>query len=289
LFIVVLLRSTLLCAAALGILRPSVSAPPAWPIDHTRPIPLRTRSLSLIRRASSNLATIRRRLFCGCVSARCHICTRTGLTPTHLHREWAHRLPICTGSGLTPATSAPGLGSPLHFCTGTGPTPCTSAPGLDSPLHICTGTGLTPAPPHGDWARRQALLHQEQLLFPMGSAPGRKGSVLLLNAATWHASGAYPEVPDGPPRATLVLAFAPPFQVKTLTPPAPHVRTYSLTHALPHARDFLRTITLVAVVRIEAQRRSLRVAAYNEPWKCARSRRRGSPRCQGHHPSGFVP
>ena len=43
-------------------------------------------------------------------------------------------------------------------------------------------------------------------------APGSKGSVLLLNAAIWHASGAYAGGPHGKPRATLVMAFAPPFQ-----------------------------------------------------------------------------
>jgi hypothetical protein len=43
------------------------------------------------------------------LGAFCHICTGTGRTLPHLHRDWAH-----------PATSAPGLGAPCHICTGTG-------------------------------------------------------------------------------------------------------------------------------------------------------------------------
>ncbi len=66
----------------------------------------------------------------------CHICARTGLTPStsapglgsprpHLHRDWAHPVHICAGTGLTAATSAPGLGSPLPHLHRTGRTcPC---------------------------------------------------------------------------------------------------------------------------------------------------------------------
>jgi hypothetical protein len=66
--------------------------------------------------------------------ARCHICTKTGRTPSHTCAGTAaHPCHICTGTALTPATSAPRLGSPL--------------PHLHRdwayPAHICTGTGLT--------------------------------------------------------------------------------------------------------------------------------------------------
>jgi hypothetical protein len=85
-----------------------------------------------------------------------HICTGTGLTPTHmctrirhdlrpqLHQNWARPCPhlhwdwacpchSCTATGLTPATSALGLGSSRHICAGTGLAPATSALGLGSP------------------------------------------------------------------------------------------------------------------------------------------------------------
>jgi hypothetical protein len=44
-----------------------------------------------------------------------------GLTPPHLHRDWAN-----------PAHPHPDLGSPRHIRTGTGLTPATSAPGLSA-------------------------------------------------------------------------------------------------------------------------------------------------------------
>ena len=120
--------------------------------------PQRARYRALLPRCADTAASARRR----------HqlLGHRNGVP--HLHRDWAHRCHICTRTGLTPATSAQGLGPPqphlhrdwahpCHICTGTGFRSCNicTATGpprphlhrdLAHPGHICTGTGLFPAP-----------------------------------------------------------------------------------------------------------------------------------------------
>ncbi len=119
--------------------------------------PQRARYRALLPRCADTAASARRR----------HqlLGHRNGVP--HLHRDWAHRCHICTRTGLTPATSAQGLGPPqphlhrdwahpCHICTGTGFRSCNicTATGpprphlhrdLAHPGHICTGTGLFPA------------------------------------------------------------------------------------------------------------------------------------------------
>ena len=64
------------------------------------------------------------------------------------------------------------------------------------------------------------------------SQANTKGWVLLMNAATWHASGAYPG-PQGSdalgnvPRVALLLAFAPPFLESIQHVFGKHNRAYS--------------------------------------------------------------
>ena len=69
---------------------------------------------------------------------------------------------------------------------------------------------------HG-WTDEQHLrfdrLGPRQHEYATSSAPGQKGSVLLLDARTWHRSGEFPITHElSLPRATLLMAFAPPFQ-----------------------------------------------------------------------------
>ena len=108
---------------------------------------------------------------------RCHICTRTGLTPAtsaqglgpsqpHLHRDWARSCNICTGTWLIPAISAPELGSFLPHLHQDWAHSC----------NICTGTRLAAATSAGTGSRYRSSFAASSTASHRTTSQSRKGS-----------------------------------------------------------------------------------------------------------------